>query len=72
MLLELEQDSALKHTTIMNELTYPVHYDAIGQYIWDKDHKTIAGVRGWGWIQKLHNPEETQDKMGGIHSSGNK
>lgn len=48
----------------MNEIKYPVEYSSLGTYINDADGKMIADVRGWGWIQKLENPEELQDSIG--------
>lgn len=50
----------------MSELSIkaPVRYSALGTYIYDADDKMIADVRGWGWIQKLPNPEDTQDNIG--------
>ena len=48
----------------MNNVKYHVEYHDMGSYINDADGKMIADVRGWGWIQKLDNPEETQDEIG--------
>ena len=45
-------------------IKFPVHYSSLGTYIYDADDKMIADVRGWGWIQKLPKPEETQDAIG--------
>lgn len=45
-------------------IKYPVQYSPLGIYINDADNKMIADVRGWGWIQKLENPEATQDEIG--------
>lgn len=45
---------AIKH------IRYPVSYISHGQYIDGSDGKMIADVRGWGWIQKLDNPELIQ------------
>ena len=42
----------------------PVKYSSLGTYINDADDKMIADVRGWGWMQKLDNPEKTQDEIG--------
>jgi hypothetical protein len=43
---------------------FPVEYSSFGTYIYDADDKMIADVRGWGWIQKLKNPEDKQDALG--------
>lgn len=45
-------------------IKYPVSYSPLGTYINDADDKMIADVRGWGWIQKLPDPEKTQDAIG--------
>lgn len=45
-------------------IVYPVRYDSNGTYIWDANDKMIADVRGWGWMQKLKNPEQIQDDIG--------
>lgn len=49
---------------IKDLIKYPVEYSPLGTYIDDADAKMIADVRGWGWIQKLDKPEETQDAIG--------
>jgi len=49
---------------LRKRIKYPVRYSSMGQYIYDADDKMIADVRGWGWIQKLPQPEEVQDSMG--------
>lgn len=48
----------------MDNVKYPVKYSSLGTYIYDADDKMIADVRGWGWIQKLDQPEKTQDEIG--------
>lgn len=45
-------------------VAFPVRYSADGTYIYDSKDRMIADVRGWGWIQKLPNPEKTQDSIG--------
>lgn len=50
--------------SIKQLVKYPVSYSPLGTYINDADGKMIADVRGWGWIQKLENPEKTQDEIG--------
>lgn len=44
----------------------PWHYTQQDQQVHlPGDHsKSIADIRGWGWIQKLPNPEEIQDANG--------
>lgn len=48
----------------IKNIKFPVEYSSLGTYINDADGKMIADVRGWGWIQKLENPEKTQDEIG--------
>lgn len=48
----------------MPPVKYPVRYSELGTYIYDAEDKMIADVRGWGWIQKLKEPELKQDAMG--------
>ena len=45
-------------------IKHPVAYSDLGTYINDAEGKMIAGVRGWGWIQKLPDPENLQDDIG--------
>lgn len=45
-------------------IKFPVEYSSLGTYINDADGKMIADVRGWGWIQKLEDPENLQDSIG--------
>lgn len=45
-------------------ISFPVKYSDLGTYIYDANDKMIADVRGWGWIQKLPNPEKVQDGIG--------
>lgn len=45
-------------------IAHPVEYSSHGTYIFGADDLMIADVRGWGWIQKLKNPEQTQDEIG--------
>lgn len=45
-------------------LACPVEYSSLGTYIFGADGLMIADVRGWGWIQKLDNPEQVQDGIG--------
>ena len=45
-------------------ISHPVEYSENGTYIYGADGLMIADVRGWGWIQKLKDPEKTQDEIG--------
>lgn len=44
----------------------PFYYDKDSQFIFDQDGKMIIDIRGWGWIQKLDNPESRQDEVGNM------
>lgn len=45
-------------------IIFPVRYEPMGQYIFDAKDHVVANVRGWGRIQYLPKPEETQDAIG--------
>ncbi len=45
-------------------IKYPVRYDDYGQMIFDKENNHILDIRGWGRIQYMDNPTETQDFIG--------
>lgn len=45
-------------------LALPVVYSNLGTYIFDANEHMICDIRGWGWIQKLSNPEAKQDALG--------
>ena len=49
---------------IKKVIIYPVRYEPMGQYIFDAKDNVVANIRGWGRIQYLPKPEETQDTIG--------
>ncbi|MCW3106434.1 MAG: hypothetical protein JWQ09_940 [Segetibacter sp.] len=49
---------------ITDHLKFPLIYDPETVTIFDADNKMVANIRGWGWIQKLPNPHQFQDKIG--------
>lgn len=48
----------------LSKLKKPFRYDDFGQMVVDNGSMNVAGVRGWGWIQKLDNPEKRMDNIG--------
>jgi hypothetical protein len=52
------------NTEELPPIKLPVEYDGHGTYIFDAAGLMIADVRGWGWIQKLADPEQKQDALG--------
>ena len=46
------------------EVHFPVHYDPLGQQIFDSSKELIVDVRGWGRLQKMNDPEFKQDQIG--------
>jgi len=42
----------------------PFTYDPQGQMIFDSLSRLVLDVRGWGWIQHLHDSEAIQDSFG--------
>lgn len=49
---------------ILIHFKLPLHYEPIGQTIFDDDMHMVAQVRGWGRLQYKENAEEIQDGIG--------
>lgn len=49
---------------LLQHVKFPVYFDEGSGIVLDQDGKFICEVRGWGWIQKLSNPEKKQDDLG--------
>lgn len=44
-----------------HDIKFPIRYDKESGFFFDDKNNMIAEIRGWGRIQYLDNPEETQD-----------
>lgn len=62
--IEVEDyEISLVKDTLMR-LKPPFYYDQMGQTVLDQTGRQVVDIRGWGWIQKLDNPERRQDALG--------
>ncbi|MCK9461445.1 MAG: hypothetical protein M0R80_17580 [Proteobacteria bacterium] len=53
-----------KEIKIREIIIAPIRFDKEGGSFWDSKNNMIADLRGWGRIQYLPNPEQTQDEIG--------